>query len=1233
MDQSPILQWNCKSLRPKTHELYYLIRKYSPILVAISETWLVPGSHYRVSGYSCLRDDRQDGYAGCALLVKHNLTYTQIVIPAHSPQINAVAVRVYGITYISIYIPHPNSCLIPDILMIISSIPPPIILMGDFNAHHTSWGSSQCDLFGYSLLDTFDEANLCVLNDGSPTRRVPPTQNPKSAVDLTACSPSLSLSISWEVLPLSHGSDHFPILINMPQRAPPESSPNPLLRHVLSKANWDSYSSSLDNKLNSIPYPNANNSLSCYTTFVKHIISSANEHIPCKRSYKNRSSPPWWDPECSNIAQQRNNAELDYNESMTMHYYLIYQRTAAMAKKLLSSKKKMGWIKFCESLSPTTPPSLVWKQIRRFRGYYNSANRTSNDPSTWLEAFADKLSPPFVHIALTFNIPNNISASGSMDSPFSFDELQIALNGLVDSSPGLDGIPYSFITKSTDKTKKFFLNLINNFYEQCCIPESWGTQVIIPLLKPGKDPTNPNSHRPIALSCVLAKIAEILIKNRVEWLVESKGLLAKTQFGFRKGMSTLDSISILTTEIHHSFKKKEYLIGVFLDIESAYDNVLLPMLRTKLLQLSIPVKIARFICCFLIQRSILIKTQNSYFGPRMLWKGLPQGSVLSPLLYSIYTCDLESAVSPFCDVLQYADDLALFTSAKTISEAQHNLNSALGYLSEWLLDHGLSVSASKSNCVVFTRKRYIPDLDIRYENVSVPQHNVVKFLGIWLDTRLTGVAHFNHVVAKCEKNINILRALSGVWWGSHPFSQKLLYNAIIRSHLDYGTFILDPGNRAALDKLSKIQSKCLRIVLGAMKSSPINAMQVECVDPPLHLRRQFLSDRFVSKLIQNPDHTLILKIKKLLELTKSSNCSPEEKLPCVVRSYLKFSQLPCPIVQLRTNPLFSISYDALIFQPTIILNFGIDKDSIEPCNLFYEIIGKKWTDWLTIYTDASKLSDDSEVGAAVWIPKYRIILSNKCPSLSSVFTGEAVAILEAILYISSHKPNKTIIFTDSKSCLQALLSNQFKSKSRFPLILKIKEALYKCSQADLRVVLAWIPGHVGIPGNETADSCAKQAVAHGGMDYYKVYSHDLSSVCRVQMHNTWHSLWQNSKIKKGKFYGQIQPSIPPKPWFFKFKNINKTTTSTICRLRLGHACTPVFLAKIRIRDHSLCECGLDEGTPDHIFFSCSRLRYSLYDKLPSFISRPANLSSLLSLVFTKHIYILSMFIIINKIKL
>lgn len=1228
------LQWNSRSITPKKPELIDLINTNKIVVAAISETWLRSGSMFRIPGFSCLRDDRDDGRAGSALLIKRNLPFSQITLPSHTDDINAVAAKIMDINFISIYIPHPNISLIPDLSTILLSVPPPLVIMGDFNCHNISWGSLYTDSFSPLLLDLFEDINVCILNDSSPTHRVYPGQNQQSVLDLTACSPNLASLLSWRILDQSYGSDHFPIIVSKPCSVLPSPIFEPLLKYKILEADWQKYTELIEIRLlEPESLLSSSNLLEQYSHFLSIMNESADQAIPKRKPAGQKiASPPWWDSDCTAAIKERNSAEQIYNKSPNINNFINFKKVTARTKRLLSKTKKKGWKGFCASLAPRTPSSIVWKNIKKFRGSFIPDPVSSCDSSLWLDDFIDRLAPAFVPMDLYSSPLPPLTCTDPLDQPFTITELKLSLEGLRNSSPGEDGVPYIFLCKLGPIGQGYLLQLLNNFFISGIVPESWKRQIIIPIPKPNKNVHEANSYRPIALSSTVGKILERMVKNRLEWFIENKRILSKTQFGFRKGKSTMDSLGIFTSDIHLALSKNKNLFACFLDVAAAYDSVQLPLLRAKLLQLSISARIVCFICNLFMGRTIRIKLGNTYSAPRTLWQGIPQGSVLSPLLYNIYTHDLDQSVSPFCEVLQYADDLVLYTSTECAETASSRLNEALSYLVDWMDEHGLTLSPSKSCAVTFTRRKTIPIVDVSCLDEVIPNCESFKFLGVILDSKMTGIPHLNYIIGKCEKGINVMRSLSGVWWGSHPICQKLLYNALIRSQIDYGSFILEPCSKLALKKVDLIQAKCLRIILGAMKSSPKNAMQVECLEPPLFLRRQYLADRFIFKIASLSSHPLLPRLEALAREVSENRYWFHKETPRIVQSYLKFQDLPFSAYQYEINPLFKTDFKALINIPEVLLDFGIIKNDPVAQNKFTALM-EEWKEFLPVYTDASKLSEEGCVGAAVWIPRFNVLLNYKCPPKTSVFTGETLAILEAIAYVESHNIPKTIIFSDCKSCLQAIAGNPFKTKINFPLVLQIKELLLKSKLRGLDIALAWIPGHNGIEGNECADFWAKNAINMGSLDYSNYYLTDLLATARSDARSTWQDLWDSSRLSKGRHYGNIQPNIPTKPWFFRFKFVDKKTTSTICRLRLGHVCTPVFLAKIRVRDHSLCECGLDEGTTDHIFFSCSKFSYSLYDVLPPEIPRPINFQSLLCYLNSSHMNLLIKYIHQNEIKL
>lgn len=1236
MDQ--VLQWNCKSITSKKHEMINLINSYNLFLLAISETWLKPESNFRIQGFNILRHDRSDGYGGTALLIRNNHTFSSLSIPSfNSETLQAVAARVGEVTYLSIYISEKDLNALPIVDTIIDSLPKPIVVLGDFNAHHSLWGAPNNDSMGNGLMEIINDHNLCVLNDGCPTRRPVLGQVP-SHVDITLSSPELSSLLNWECLSLSSSSDHYPILISLPSGKTGSFSPlPPLFKYRLNNCDWKPFSQAVEENIETLPalcgtdLENINKS---YDNLITTYLTAADKHIPKKKvASKKIPSPPWWDKECTDAINKRNEIEETIKNDLNLNSYLLFKNTEAATKRLLHKKKRDGWKRYCSNLSPDVPSSLIWKNIRMFRASTVPSARNSNSVD-WVEPFLNNLAPSIVPNSnqLPYFYCSSNNSSNILSSPFSLTELQLILNRVSDSTPGCDSIPYSFIINSRPLTLTYLLNLINAIVDTGSIPPSWKHQIIIPILKPHKDANDPLSFRPVALSSVLVKLAEHLIKQRLEWYIEHNNLLPPSQFGFRKGKSVADSHALFTTDILTSFSKSESVVAAFLDIHAAYDNVDLLKLNEKMKKLGVPLKYVDFIFNLYSGRTVSVYIPGFENEKRIIWKGVPQGSVLSPLLYNIYTYDLHLSIDlSSCCVLQYADDVLVYSSDSDIQKAAENLNNTLHNLSIWLSEHNLSLSKSKSTVVVFTRKRTIPSVNVSVEDEMIPVSNTAKFLGRIFDTGMNGNAHINNIVIKCEKNINIIRAVSGVWWGSHPSVLKLMYNALIRSLFDFGSITFCLEYKKALHKLDLLQFKCLRIISGAMKSTPTNALQVECSEPPLSLRRQYLSDRFIFKIQQYNNHPLNLKLRTLSETINDRNVFWRKKnTPHLVSSFRRFDGLQCSTHKYSCHPVFSYEYETLMYEPEVKLSLDIDKGERIANSKFISYIKELVSKPEVFYTDASKSLDSREkcVGAAFLKHSSGHFQLFKYPKFHSNFTGEGMAILECIRYIIFNKIKNSHIFSDSLSFLQSILSNPFKRKSPCPLALEVKCRLKECHDLNLRVTLAWIPGHSGIQGNELVDDLAALAASQGNAENNFVYCQDLLDIPRDFLLKEWNSEWARSSLSKGGHYRRLHVELCLKPWFSKLI-FDRRVTSTICRLRFGHCCIATHLHRIGIYIEDICDCALaEEGDIDHLLFRCPKYDSKpLYQFLIEFRAPlPCDSYSILSFTDFKYIKALASFL-------
>ena len=284
------------------------------------------------------------------------------------------------------------------------------------------------------------------------------------------------------------------------------------------------------------------------------------------------------------------------------------------------------------------------------------------------------------------------------------------------SAPGIDGIDYNLIKHFKERSTNYLLTLYNEILQSQTFPAEWTNYLIFFI--PKSDSTK---FRPISLAPCLLKILETMINFRLNWWLERKQLLAKSQFRFRRQKSCTDNLSVFCSEIYNGFLQNKPLIGAFLDVKGAYDNVLADVLINRLQKIKIPANLLSFIYNLTAEWKLNFRT-NSEIITRLTFRGLPQGSALSPLLYNLYTAELENFVTNDCRILQFPDDIAVYCNACTLEEGLIAVERTVANLGGHLTDSGLELEPSKCQLIIFNRNKI---LYINQSNISI-NGNTIK---------------------------------------------------------------------------------------------------------------------------------------------------------------------------------------------------------------------------------------------------------------------------------------------------------------------------------------------------------------------------------------------------------------------------------------------------------------------------------------------------------------------------
>ena len=1134
-----VMSWNVNGLRGRSVELQRFLYKYDVDVALVQETKLPPGDYSFIPGYTIRHVPREDGSCihGIAAIIKSDVPFQILDEPNVADvdtETQTMTIRIWEkagkhfVDIVNLYRPpsaHPDNFDANKI-----KTGNKRIYVADINGHHAEWDdNSDTDNIGRKVIDWIEIHNLRLLNDGRPTY----THNGnggKSAPDICCTSPDMFPLCDWWLDEDSHGSDHQPMLIQMyikgrMQVFSGRGKPN------FKKANWENFAEAIDEELKRLKLSNVNE---VNNGIVKAIKKADELYIPRKNRVKTK---PWWDKRMNKLVKERKKLyKKAGNNSEARKLYLEKNREcknyAMKAKRECFHKKVMG-------MDYRSGTYDGWKLIRAMQGKTASKNSESISHNNKLlvsdmqkaEAFCSnyasvsRLTQDKRDRQLKRTIREKLRDRRGSQAyenylvPFTMTQLNSKIRKLPDSKAcGDDGITNEHIKHLGQYGRNVLLWLINRSWRTGEIADSWRKATIVPLLKKGKPVNKITSYRPIALTSCIGKLSERLIKQRITALVEDHGLINNNQAGFRSNHSTVTQIGRVAKFLFDGVQERKAKTSVLtlFDFSRAYDKVWRNMLIMKIIDKGIPNQMVHWIKEFLSDRKAKVQFGEATSKYKKMSQGLPQGTVLSPLLFLFFIDDLLDKFSGDCVVSAFADDVAVVSQEDSISKCEEVTQQCVDKMSEWAKVNRMVLAREKCEMMLITTNSKLADykLNVKLDDVLLNTVKHPRFLGVHFDRCLNFNHHADVIKRASREKIRLLKSLKRA--GMREEDALVVFRGIVEATVCYSSEIwLSAACKTARNKIESVQCEGLRVAMGLMRGSSKMAILQEAGEVSVATKADAKAGIHAEKCLrlpeghpartatEKPTYRLIrggragqLRLKKTcwtekaFEMNQELNPMPREDL--IVRRPLHEWNIPLVNkIQFKLETKRRISSS----------NTPEEKREIGE-----ETIREYDDAEVTIWTDGSVKESGGGAGAVVCWKETEERCEQVAPTgrLASSFWSEMNAIYIALKRFNAMCeqdrligqeafegfeqdrivvqprtnlgrraiPQKVVIFTDSQSSIAKLGGGVDEQDTEVGINIWIELRLLV--ERGSSVVFQWIPSHVGIAGNEYADTLAAE---------------------------------------------------------------------------------------------------------------------------------------------------------------
>ncbi len=837
--------FNVQSMRNKIDRLQTECEQYD--VIGLSETWLnenIKDDNLKLEGFNGpYRRDRPDGWGGVAIYTRKELNCKPRP-DLYIPDLEGIwcEIRHNKLKFLvsCIYRP-PNSRRdywdkIKDSIegAKLSSPGTNIVLMGDLNCDINK-GPNQLN----NIMNNFNLTQL--IKDHTHV-----TKTSRTLIDIIACTCPADVKSSGTVP--SSLSDHNGIYACIGKYYGRNKSYKREI-WLFDKANWDEINTDINNGDWSDVTENADINTACNNLTNKYL-KILKKHIPNKTVTIRSRDKPWMKNIIRKAQRRRNRAYKSFKRSNTEEDWQEYTHARNRCNEEVSNAKKEYEADLALKLlnNDANDNKLWWKTVK----YFNGDNSNDSDSKSPLME-NDKCITDDLEKAELFNeyfvkqstIEETEEECEKLKSPIipenTLNEIQIDEQTVKDilknlkpnKASGPDRINPRTLKKTAEALSPILVKFFNKCLEMEQFPDKWKLANIIPIHKKGSHDQVGN-FRPISLLSCLGKVFERCVAKYLLNFFKDHKIISRAQAAYiGEGSSTITQLIEIYHQIMKNLDEGKDVHFVFCDASKAFDRVWHKGLLYKLEQCGVTGKMHNWFSNYLSNRQQRVVVNGSESKYKSITAGVPQGSILGPIMFLIYINDLPEGL--ISNVKLYADDTSLFVSEKNPENATRELAEDLNRISEWSTKWKVKMNPDKTERLVISRKRHLHVTDLRMDDQTVKNVSEHKHLGLTIQSNGKWSSHIKETIAKAQRKVDILRSL--MYKLDRPTLEKM-YISFIRPILEYGNIIWANCQEHEKKEIEDVQLDAARVVTGAVRGTSHEVIYKDCGWETLEKRRE-----------------------------------------------------------------------------------------------------------------------------------------------------------------------------------------------------------------------------------------------------------------------------------------------------------------------------------------------------------------------------------------------------------